>query len=373
MTEPDFIKITQADIVSSFVKNYEQAYFNLTGNTVTVQPAQAEMLLIEAGAHEIYLHALRVQSAAVQNLAQFATYPQLDLLAEPFGVSRLPAQPSLCIAGFVLNGGHGDLVIPAGTRIQSDDGIATFFTVKPIPVLADVNYIQAPLVCDTPGTVGDGYAIGKIKEILDPQPYLASVTNIDITAGGSNAESDAGLRARLFLSSNAFSVAGPADAYKFLAKSASPLVLDVGINNGGGGLVNIYPLVAGGTTPTEILNAVNTACSPKDKRPTSDTVSVISPTALNYTVDIDLIVYGTVADPAALVSEAVAKVRAVTDRNASKLGVDAIVSQLIAAASLQGVYKVIVNSPLADVVVSETQVAICAALDITLAGFNNDL
>jgi phage-related baseplate assembly protein len=195
--------------------------------------------------------------------------------------------------------------------------------------------------------------------------------NTDKTSGGSDGETDEQFRERIPLS-NTGPAAGSDDKYKLLAKSTSPLILDVAIDNGGGGVVNIYPLVAGDETSTELLDAVKAVCRPKDARPTSDLVNAYSPTRLEYAIDYSLVLYGSVADPSALLAASKAAVQAVADANASMLGVDTIISQLIAAGSLPGVYKMVVNSPAADVVVSNTEVSVCTGITAVVSGFNYD-
>lgn len=371
MDIPDFTGgATLADLQAVFLLNYESAYFALTGNTRVVQPAQAEMLLINSGAYMIFLQLLRVQSAALQNLAAFAIYPALDEICRPFGVVRELPQAAKTTVQFQLNTGHGALVIPAGLRVQSNDGLATFFLWSPITVGSGVDVISGICICDTPGVGGNGYAIDAVTVILDPQAYLAAVYNQDITAGGSDAETDAGMRSRLNVASGAFSCAGPDDAYISIAKSASPLILDVKVNNGGGGVVNLYVLVAGGTTAPEILAAVEAACNPKTVRPTSDTVTAFAPTVISYAVQIDITVNGSVADPTALTAACQAAVQLETDTNGALLGIDTIKSKLEALAYLPGVYKATINSPAADIIVDESEVGICTGVVVTLIGFN---
>lgn len=369
---PDFIKTTQEAVLSLFIQNYEDAYFQLTGKTIELHPAQAEQLLVNSGSYMVWLNMLKMQSAALQGLPQFATYPVLDYIAQPFGVTRLAAQPSKCTIQFSLIAGHGDLVIPAGTRVQSQDGLSNFATQSDIPVVAGVNTITAIVVCDTPGVAANGYVAGKVSIILDPQAYLTAAVNVDTTNGGSDIESDASLRSRLFVSNAAFSTCGSDDGYIFYAKSASPLILDVFPANSGNGQVNLYVLVAGGATPPEILADVEAACSPKNRRPTSDTVNALSPTIAFYDVVYDIVAYSNVPDTAALVAQSQAAVRAVTDRNSQNLGIDIILSEIVAAAKVDGVADIIIHSPSANSSIDKTQATVCNSIAGTLTGLNND-
>jgi len=291
-------------------------------------------------------------------------------MAKEFGVIRQVEQPATATVLLTLVPGHGDLVINAGLKIQSQDGLATFFLKLPIIVPALTNSVTGIFVCDTPGVVGNGYATGVINVILDPQAYLSTVENTAETADGSADETDEGVRNRIYLAPGAFSCAGPDDAYISIAKASSPLILDVKVSNGGGGLVNLYVLVPGGVASGPLLTSVEAACNPKTIRPTSDTVTAHNPTVINYSAHIDVTLNGSVADPTALVAECMASVKTETDGNGVLLGIDTIKSKLEALAYLPGVYKANITSPVADIVCDNTHVGICTGVVINLVGFN---
>lgn len=361
----DFTGATQASILASLVAEFEAR----SGRVL--QPAQVEMFLINSIAYQLELNNQRINSAANQNLAQFSVGAALDLLVANAGVTRLPALPSSCTALITLVTGHGALVIPAGTRIQTQDGIATFKTTADISVAIGIDTAIATLACDTPGSFSNGYPIGVVSVILDPQAYIATIASTDITVGGSEIESDDNLRGRFFLAPNSYTTAGSTDSYIYWSKTASPLIIDVSVNNGGGGVVNIYPLVASGTTPTEILTAVLAVCNGDKVRPLTDTVNVITPTVTNYTVDISITKYAS-ADSVILLAAANAAVNALVLANAQMLGIDIILSQIVAAASVPGVAKIVVNTPTADIVLLNTAVGICTSVTMAITGINSD-
>lgn len=365
LTPIDFTGDTQASILASLLADYQAR----TGRII--QPAQVEMLLINAMAYQLELNNQRINSAANQNLAQFAIGAALDLIAADAGVSRLPALPASCTVLITLISGHGAVVMPAGTRIQTQDGLATFITQGDTSIASGVNTLSVTVVCDTAGSFANGYAAGTVSVILDPQPYITSIVSTDATVGGSEIESDDGLRTRFYLAPNSYSTAGSTDSYIFWAKTASPLILDVSVNNGGGGIVNIYPLIAGGATPTEILTAVADVCNGDKVRPLTDTVNVISPSVTNYTVDISLTKYAS-ADSATVLALANSAVNELVFANSQELGIDIIISQIIAAASVTGVAKVVVNTPASDTVLDDTHVGVCTAVTIAITGINSD-
>ena len=63
---------------------------------------------------------------------------------------------------------------------------------------------------------------GELSTIVDPVPYVASVTNTTTTEGGAEIESDADLAERVYLAPGAYSTAGPEDAICTTPKRTTP-------------------------------------------------------------------------------------------------------------------------------------------------------
>ena len=47
MTTPDFIGVTQSDILTDLITDYETRYLQLTGETRVLYPMQVEYLVLE--------------------------------------------------------------------------------------------------------------------------------------------------------------------------------------------------------------------------------------------------------------------------------------------------------------------------------------
>jgi phage-related baseplate assembly protein len=208
---------------------------------------------------------------------------------------------------------------------------------------------------------------------LDPEAFLVSASNTSETTGGADAESDDELRVRVKLAPSQFSVAGPKDAYKFFAKSASAAIIDVAVTSTVPGTVNIYPLIEGEIeTPTEILDLVFDVCNDDKVRPLTDTVVVESPTFVDYDIEIEITILSD-ADSVAVQAAAQTAVEAYRDERAKKLGADIVVSKLNAAAFVDSsaIYSVSVIEPAADVVLDETEVGKCGSILVTVTGEND--
>lgn len=361
---PEFINRDPETIIAEMTADYETR----TGRTL--EPAQVEMLLINAFAYREFLVRNQIQDAAMQNLVAFARFPMLDYLGELVGVTRLPSAAAQTTLLLTLVEGHGDIVIPQGLRVQTTDGRIVFQLIQDTEVLTGVNTASVTAIAQTAGKVANDYAIGTISVILDPQPYLATASNTTISEGGSDEETDDQLRDRIKLAPNSFSVAGPYKAYEFHAKSASPLIIDVAVTNPIPGTVQVFPLVEGlEETPQEILDAVFTVLNADRIRPLNDTVVVTSPTAVDTAITVGLILYeGTIqADVLPVVQ---ANLEAFRDGRRKLLGQDVVVDQIKALCMIDGVYKANVSFPNSDVVILETQFANITAINVSVTGTN---
>lgn len=362
LPEPIFFDTDEAVILAESTAFYEA----LVGKKLA--PSQAEQLIINTFAYREKMFRVAGNEAAKQNLLAFARYPMLDYLGQELNVTRLPASPAQCTLVFSMVTGHPALVIPAGVRAQSTDGKVVFITLQDLTVGVDDDTKSIEAECTTDGIVGNDYQAGDIAVMLDPQAFVQSVSNSDITNGGADNETDDALRERIRLAPSAFSVAGPDDAYIFFAKSAHPSIIDVAITSPDPGDVFIYPLLTGGVAPsTEIIDAVKAKCSPEKVRPLNDNVQVYAPAAVNYAITVHLTLLTDAIDSAvlALVN---ANLQAYKQARQTKLGVDVVISQIIGRCMVDGVYECAVVSPSADVVIDPDQFANCTAINVSITG-----
>jgi phage-related baseplate assembly protein len=265
------------------------------------------------------------------------------------------------------------VLIPAGNRVKSADGILIFQTLYDVNVPVGTNTITVAAECLTAGDAGNGRAIGSINIILDPVAYVSAATNTDLTAGGTKEESDDELRERISLASATFSVAGPRDAYKFFAKGAHPDIVDVAVVSLTPGIVSVYPLMNGGVVPTTpILNLVSDALNDTKVRPLCDTVVVNAPTVVNYSINVSLIIRKG-ANSAEVISEVTAALNAFKTERINTLGLDIVREQLIALCMLPGkVYKPTLSSPSSDIVATEYQYTNCTGITVTVSSIANE-
>ena len=361
---PNFIDRDATTIINEMVADYELR----TGRAL--EPAQIETLLINAFAYRELLLRNQIQHAAISNLVNYATFPILDELGVLVGVTRLPSAVAQTTLLLTLVAGHGDIVIPSGLRVNSTDGRAVFELIEDTSVLTGVDTVSATFVAQTAGKLSNDYAIGTVSVILDPQPYLESASNTDITTGGSDEETDEQLRDRIKLAPSAFSNAGSYKAYEFWTKSTSPLIIDVAVTNPVPGTVEIFPLMANlATTPTEILDAVEAVLNADKIRPLTDTVIVTSPTSVDTVITVGLVLYdGAVQGD--ILPVVISNLEAFRDGRRKLLGQDIVIDQIKALCMIDGVYKANVTLPATDLVILETEFANITAINVTVTGTN---
>lgn len=368
MTEPIFIETDGAQIVADLVAAYQA----ITGKVL--QPAQPERLLINTFAYRELLLREQVQLAALQNLVSFASAPALDYLGELVGVTRLAAASAACTLQFSLIAGHTGVVIPEGTRIASGDGKVLFVVAENKAVASGVLTSSIPAYCQQVGVLGNGYPAGEISELLDPLPFVTSVSNTDETSGGADAESDDALRARIKLAPEAFSTAGSEGAYKFHAKSASAAVLDVAVigpPTTDPGTVNVYPLTDTIPTPAPVIALVEAACNAEKVRPLTDTVVVLSPTGVTYSIDVELTCY-TDANTVDIVTTVTTALTDFAAQRRTQIGLDVMLSQITGLCMVPGVYDVNIVAPSADVTIDPTEVAVLSgSVNVEVTGLTN--
>lgn len=317
----------------------------------TLIPGQPDYLLASTLAYNKYLTLQRLNSAAANMLIDFATSQMLDYIVAILGVVRIPAQPATCTLKFILVSGHGDLTIPAGTRVSSSDGLAVFQVDEDTLVGSIYDHILVNATCQTDGTIGNDYAIGTITTIMDVQPYISTCSNVDKTASGVDVETDVELRARAKLAPSSFSVAGPRDAYIYFTKSVNSLICDVAVitssedSTVGPGEVDIYPLLDNGNIPNSSLIALIQSTLSADKiRPLTDTVIVAAPTQVDFSLTIEVIKLSSSPASSSVIVDAINQLL-IGFRIAkwSKLGGDIVASEIEKLCRIDGVYDLTIT------------------------------
>ncbi|AUH51098.1 baseplate protein [Chromobacterium sp. ATCC 53434] len=338
---PEFIARDPDAITAEIIAQYEQ----MSGKTL--YPAQVERLLIDLIAYRETLVRVGIQEAAKQNLVAFARAPMLDYLGQLVGVTRLPAQPARAVLRFSLDAPLASpLLIPAGTRVESGDGVVAFATDEAVTLPVGSISLDAAATCQDAGITGNGWQTGQIVNLMDDLGDMdVVVTNTGATAGGVDEEDDERLRERITLAPESFSNAGSVAAYRFHALRAHQNIVDVAVLSPTPGVVQLYPLLKTGLPDANMLALVQATCSAEKVRPLTDRVEALAPAAVDYVIEAQLKLF-TQADAPQVCTTANQQAAAYAAEHAAALGRDIVPSQIIAALQVTGVYEVtLVNPP----------------------------
>ncbi|OKP25607.1 baseplate assembly protein [Serratia liquefaciens] len=181
-------------------------------------------------------------------------------------------------------------------------------------------------------------------------------------------ESDADYRQRIPAAFEGMSVAGPTGAYEFHAQSADGKVADASAISPAPAEVTISVLSrdGDGTASPELLATVSAALNDEEVRPVADRLTVQSAQIVNYQIDATLYVYpGPAIEP--IMADAELRLKTYINEQ-RRLGRDIRLSAIYAALHTQGVQRVELAAPLADVVLDRTQAANCTDYRIRIGG-----
>lgn len=181
-------------------------------------------------------------------------------------------------------------------------------------------------------------------------------------------ESDTDLRLRAQQAFEGLSVAGPVGAYEYHGRSADGRVADVSVESPSPACVTITVLSRedDGTASPELLAIVDKALNAEDVRPVADRVTVQSAEIVPYQIDATLYVYpGPESEPIRQASEQ--KLQSYISAQ-HRLGRDIRRSAIYAALHVEGVQRVELASPQADIVLTKSQASNCTEYQITIGG-----
>jgi len=332
MTAPAFLETSPSVLLPEMISEVETALDKV------LYSAQLERLLINVAAYRESLVRQDIQRTAEQLLVDFAAGQPLEALGRRVGVSRLAASRSTTTLRITLPAVSG-----ADTAFAANwgaiNGTSVFRLTSSAVIPAGQLSVNAQAQAETAGSAADGIPAGGGWSALEGN---VTVTSTVVSSGGADTEDDDSLRARILAAPSQFSCAGSVAAYRYHALSASSDILDVAVNSPSPGVVGVYPLTRDGLPTQATLDLVAAALNADRVRPICDLVQVQAPTRVPWTADATLTLYRS-ADAATALAAAQAALDAyATDRRAG-LGRDLVGSQIVAALSVSGVYKVTLN------------------------------
>ena len=284
MSEIKFVEIDAETINSELIQDFEI----FTGETLP--PADARRIFLQSFTYVLVSILNAINTTGVSELLRYAHGDILDELGNLYGVARLQPQRAVVNVKFTLSALQpSGLVIAKGTRV-TPDGTLFFRTIEDAVFTGEE--LEKIVECEAmeTGSEYNGYTAGQINKLVDGNPYVKSVVNVNTSNGGSDIEDDDSYRERIQLSPFAYSTAGPEMAYRHFALSASTEIGSINVYSPAPCKVEIVVLKNGGVIPEaedEVINLIYEACNEKTRRPLTDQVTVKPAKAKETTITVE--------------------------------------------------------------------------------------
>jgi len=365
---------TIEDVQTEMVADFEAFMTEASGEAVSLDRASVHRMILYSAAAQIYQGFQFVDRAGKQSLLKYSYSDFLDNLGLLKGVTRNPAAAATATLRFTLSVARTTATaIPQSTRVSSS-GSVYFATSEYAEIPAGSTTVDVPAVCTETGTDANGLPAGDLTTMVDPVPYVASVTNTTATEGGAEIESDADLAERIYLAPGAYSTAGPEDGYLYQAKKFNASIGDVvATSNQAAGQVDIVFIMDDGSTPgAEMIAGLKAYLSGKTIRPMTDLLTVTAPEEITYTINLAYYINRSDSARAVSIQEAVQTAVANYVTWQRVIGRDINPSKLVAMIMAAGAKRVTVTAPTYTTVATTKVSALSGTAAISYGGLEDD-
>lgn len=365
------IQETEEQLRALYAKNHRE----ITGRDPVIGEADPLNLLMKAFAAMEYQTMQYADTKGRMEMLNTSTGEALDALAALVGISRKGPTRATATVRFTLSEIQAGVVaVPAGTRVKTEDG-KYFNTLDYAEIQKGETHTDVMVQAQEAGAGSSGILIGSIKILVDPIPYIGSVSNTTESTGGLDTEDDDSLTRRIYLAPSVYSCAGPRDAYEYYAREWRGDVADVRVDSPNPDEVNIYFTIEdenGVRLPNSTeLEDMKEYMSAETMRPLCDKVDCVAPDEVEYSISLT---YWIAVSDQKSVSEIQNKVnRAVDDFQTwqRKLGRDINPTELIARLRAAGTKRVKLTAP-QDETVEKAKLPKCTGVTVTYGGLEDD-
>lgn len=372
LPEINFITESLEDILTRNISEYEEAYYQETGERITLYPGNKMRIYIYSKSLREFQYLYLINEMAKSNLLKYASMDVLKHMGALFNIEPLAAKKAVSYIKITLSKTFDTTYnIPEGTRFTPGNQIY-FETIAQNDIAIGETETVVSVQCTTPGLIGNDFLAGQINILVDPLPFVASVSNTVASSGGADEEDTESFRESIRTAPSTLSVAGPAAGYEAMAKGYSTEILDAHADSVTPGVVRVAVAMKSGVPSAEELTAIKDHLMDKYKRPLTDNVEVIAaPTteySINYTYFISL-------KDALIESEIQTKVTAATEAyktwQAGALGRNINPSKLYSLIMSAGASRIVLTAP-SYLEVDESSMPNCISTDVVYGGIEDD-
>ena len=360
------------DVQSEMIRDYQDKYKEITGKDVKLDRADPVSLMLYSMSIQIFQAMLYVDRTGKMDLLKYSFGPYLDNVAAMKGIIREPEKPARTMLEFTLSAPRNVITgIPAGTR--ATDGELYFETTEYAEIPAGMTSVKVDSICLKSGIEGNGLPIGAVKVLVDPIPYIAKVSNTDVSTGGVDIEDDESMKERIFIAPSTYSVAGPDDAYRYWSKTFNADISDVLVYSDTPVEVSVVFIMKDGELPTEsMISGLQQYLMDGNIRPLTDKVTVKAPGTVDYNLSVKYFINQSDLKKVSTIKKEVEK--AVDEFilwQRSKIGRDINSSKLVSMMMAAGAKRVEVTAPVFQTV-GKANVAKLVKKTVVYGGLEDD-
>ncbi|MFG6330026.1 MAG: baseplate J/gp47 family protein [Lachnospiraceae bacterium] len=365
--------ITLESLQEEMVADYQDRYEEITGKEQLLYPGNPVRLMLNVIAGEIYQAYEYVSYVFRQNFIKYMDEDVLKNWGATLGFTGNNLKPAKCTLEFraadILD---FDVHIPYGTKVTAGDNVY-FQSDDSCTIKAGGLSVQVTATCTDDGNVGNGYMPGQLNIMAEPILNIASVCNIDISAGGSDDYSPEERRELTYMFPSTYSVAGPEDAYVFFVKNFSEDIVSVKvITDDETATVIIYIMLSEGRLPDgdyckEVLNYL------KDLKryPDTDKIIIRAPEAVPYELSAKYYISSENRDTESMIMKSVEDAgQAFVAGNYESIGCDVNPDVFTEYARVAGAKRLEITSPM-YIRTNQEQIAICSGIKLEYGGLED--
>lgn len=365
--------ITIEEIVAEMVQSYEEKYEEITGEELTLYPADERKIRINAVAEMLYQLAQFGADCFKQNFLKYSFGASLKNLGANIGYAETGEEAAITTLRFTLSEPmEQDVTIPAGTQVT--EGTQVYFaTDEDLIIPTGELYGDTAATCTDIGEMGNGYAIGQINILVDAVSYVESVKNITETSGGHDKYTTDELRENIYNFPSTYSTAGPEDEYIELVKKYSNNIIDVHTITRKESVVQIYVLLQNGSVPDGTkLQAIKAFLEEQKLTPDTDKIEVLAPEIVNYTIEATYYISYYKKEMEQTIKESIEEIAIEFEEyTKSKIGRAINPDMLIAFVNTAGASRIAIKTPTYKKI-EENQVAICTKVNLIYGGLEKE-
>ena len=367
-------EITLESTMQEMVEDFENFYYQETGVEKILYPADEMRLLLNVAAGKFYQMATIINERFKMNFLQYMYGEVLENWCANFGfIDNGEAYATTTLRFFTSEPQNSAIPIEAGTRATAGDDIF-FATQEYAEIAAGDEYADVAAICTSAGSVGNGYAAGKINIIADTVNYISAVENMSESTGGKDEYTDDERKEIILNFPDEYSADGTEGGYIEKAKKYSNEIIDAIIDiDAPAGTVGIYIMLEGGVLPDEAYcSNVEEYLYGLETNPDTDKIEVYAPDAVAYDIDVTFYIAESNKEIASDVQELVNEsIEDFKESTYSAIGNDINPDILLSEIMASGAKRAVIASP-AFVPLGGTQVGICTGVNVTYGGLEDD-